>query len=207
MTIEAFASKGAKAAGDQVIRLRGTVTTFVGEDAFFLQDATAATLVYKVNAPSEVKLGDVVDVFGTPGIGGVTPHFIARGIRLFEHGPVPAPLVLDAGEAPWTGFDGMLVRFRGRVENADPITSRGQQVRLNAWSRAISLVAPIEGDPTDWPALGPADLAEVTGILSFQLEPGRTSPARRLILQRRGDLSLFNGPRGGSGISPFSGAA
>jgi len=191
MTIEAFAAKGAQAAGNQVVRLRGTVTAFVGEDAFFLQDATAATLVYKIAAPNEVKLGDLVDVFGTPGVGGITPHIVAKGIRLAEHGPVPAPLVLDGVDAPGTGFDGMLVRFRGRVENKSPVTSRGQQIHLTAWGRVVALVAPTEGDNTDWPKLGTADLVEVTGVMTFQPQPGSSFSIRRVILRHRGDLTLI----------------
>ena len=191
MTIESFVARGSQAAGNPVVRLRGTVTAFIGEDAFFLQDATAATLVFKIGAPKDVRLGDLVDVYGIPGVGGVTPHVLSRGLVVVEHGPVPTPLVLDGADAPGTGSDGMLVRFRGRVANDSPIIARGQQVRLAAWGRSIALVAPSEGDQTDWPKLGPADLVEVTGVLSFQAQPGSSFSTRRVILRRRGDLTLI----------------
>jgi len=111
----------------------------------FIQDETAG--IYVSLGPAQVRPGDLVEVNGVTGAGGVgriivTDRKSRTGIRVLRHGALPAPKLVGLEELRDATFDAQWVSTRATVES---VTLDGDRAALELVSGNARLRAFIPG--------------------------------------------------------------
>ncbi len=192
VSVEDFIASAAKADPEQRVRLRGTVTTFLGTDMLFLQDASAGALVCRTNVASEVKINDLVEVGGIPSGTGAAPHLLCMSLRVIEAGKTPAPLDLDPRVTPSSDSYARLVRVRTRVAGPNASQPEGRQVLIDAFGSVVPVIFEGPEPAGKWPTLGAGDVVEGTGVLI--LRKGSSSPYRIIAPSRSSLIRIAAAP-------------
>lgn len=165
MTVEQFKASAGKIPPAQPVLLRGTVTGMMGDDAFFLQDATGGILVYRPSAPNKVQPGAYLEVSGISSPPGAARSISVLWLQVLRESREIAPVDV-AGSRPLSStHSGQLVRFRARVSSSNAAQPASPAVIVNAFgSTASILMAAPKDDGSLWPGLQVHDLVEITGI-------------------------------------------
>jgi PAS domain S-box-containing protein len=187
--IEDFIVQAAKTDPEHRVRVRGVVTTFLGADMFFIQDASGGILVWQADVAGKVRLHQIVDVIGSARSSGAMPHMLCAGLRVVEEGKTPIPVDLDPRVAPAADTEARLVRIRARVAPSNASQPEGMQVLVDAFGSATPVIFDGPGITSRWPELNPGDLVTATGVLSH-----RRASWRIIVPSRKSLVRLESGP-------------
>ena len=97
------------------VKVEGVVSLIIPGQGFFIQDGSGGIDV-RYGQPSELHIGDVVEVLGFPGLGDVAPHLEQSVFRRVAGGPRLVPRRATATEVMLnSGSDHVLVSIEGRL--------------------------------------------------------------------------------------------
>ncbi len=184
-TVDRFIAEAPKV-GDALVAVHGTVIANWGNNKFFLEDQTAAILVYYKASTVAPRVGELVEVIGTPLLGGMTPHITATDVRSLGLGRLPVPRGVAVAQARNGQFDAYLVRIRGRLTKG--VTDQPETRRIAIEEDGTTFTVEDLGTEggSQWPSMEIGQLAEVTGVLSIQRASfGGPTPFRVFVRSRQ----------------------
>ena len=173
-------------------QLQGIVTYSYRRSSFYIQDNTAGLFVSSAtNAPFNV--GNLVEVKGTPVLGGFSPVFRQESVRKLSRKEVPSPKSTTAKEILAGKFDMTLVTLRGTLLE---VTHRPDHtVQLRMLDGAIPFFAELDSSekPPEWDALVTHSVLSVTGVCSIG-GPAPVARQFRILLRAPGDVTIVKAP-------------
>src|SRR5262249_594782 len=142
ITVQQFL-QGAASWGEQIrVRVRGTVTHSISDRTFFIQEGAFGVYVFH-KPPRPFRVGDLVEVVGSPSLGGFKPTLQYCEARALGPGPLPIPRDVSIEQARSGEFHMCLVRVEGRL--AEERLRGGGSLIISPGPREKAFTADLEG--------------------------------------------------------------
>jgi signal transduction histidine kinase len=179
---------------DEIATIRGVVTL---TSPLYVQDSSGSILIQS-SKPTELNLGDEVEISGKRIVNGFTPQLIAGNIRLLWDRTLVVPISITSTQAASGAFDASLVELRGILRSKT--MSPDHTITLHLSSSAQSFTAVFRGGLSTqaYESWVPGSTLSIRGICTIPASKD-TDTAFTILLRAIDDVQVLSGPPWWSG--------
>lgn len=173
---------------DEDVTIRGVITL---ASPLYVQDASGGIAV-EVGTPTELNLGDEVEITGRRTVNDFTPKLIASNLRLLWDRTLVVPISVTSTQAASGAFDGSLVELSGVLRSKTK--SPDQVITLQLYDSAQSFSSVVRGGFSSqaYESWEPGSTLDIRGICSL---PSSSNEASFTISMRDpDDVQVLSGP-------------
>ena len=172
------------------IKISGQVTLRSPGLEFTIQDQTGGIRVYTTQ-PSDVQIGDLVNVIGFPSAGDFSPVLEEAILYKTGKGPLPTPVKATAEKLLHQGTnDSLLVVVEARLAQRIPLSSNPLLILQDGPILfTASIQNPIPGN--EIPSMEPGSILKITGICSIRGGQQQSIKGLHLQLRQPDDVVLL----------------
>ncbi|HWY29398.1 MAG TPA: HAMP domain-containing sensor histidine kinase, partial [Candidatus Acidoferrum sp.] len=173
--------------------IQGVLVLGLSDGSFYLQDATGGVLVQAQDPVPLVKTGETVELAGFPSIMNKLPVLQEAMIKPANPGPLPKPAQLSPQSPLNESFQGMLVKFQGRILGHSSSTI--QELLTVQFGQWITDAVLEKGNLMDHlTAMVPGSVVSLTGVYAARLDDNYKIQSFQLLLRSPSDVTLISRP-------------
>jgi signal transduction histidine kinase len=176
--------------GKAAITIRGVITL---TDPLYVQDATGSIAVH-TTSPTDLNLGDEVEITGTTVVNGFTPEFVPSRIRLLWDRTLVVPVSVTSTQAASGTFNASLVEVRGAL--ASVTTAADHVTTLKLYDAAQTFTAVVRNGLSArlYSTWVPGSTLSIRGICRLPAESTDAGAAFTVLLRGADDIQVLAGP-------------
>jgi signal transduction histidine kinase len=176
--------------GTPAITIRGVITL---TDPLYVQDATGSIAVH-TTSPTDLNLGDEVEITGATVVNGFTPEFVPSRVRLLWDRTLVVPVSVTSTQAASGTFNASLVEVRGTL--ASVTTAADHVTTLKLYDAAQTFTAVVRNGLSARPYSTwlPGSTLSIRGICRLPAESTDAGAAFTVLLRGADDIQVLAGP-------------
>ena len=172
------------------LTIRGVVTL---TSPLYVQDSTGSIAVQN-SKPTELNLGDEVEISGKSIVNGFTTQLSAKTIRLLWDRTLVFPVSITSTQAASGAFDGTLVELRGTLESKTISADHVIMLRLYDTAQTFTAIVRSGLSVQDYESWAPGSALLIRGICSLPASTGDNNTAFTILLRANDDVQVLSGP-------------